>query len=173
MCGFSEITQRHSNSLWDNPLLHLTSLLEEDSGMAWHFFLPIKILDSWERACMYVIQNWCWDLLQAIQGFKFYPGSEHESEVFQSCPTLRPHGLLFSWLSHVWLFATPWTAARQSSLSITNYQSLLKLMSIESVMPSNHLILCCPLLLPPSIFPRIRVFSFIFKCIDLFILYLF
>ena len=60
----------------------------------------------------------------------------------QSCPT-----------------ATPVTAARQASLSITNSQSLLKLMSIESVMPSNHLILCCPLLLPPSIFPSIRVFS--------------
>ena len=62
-------------------------------------------------------------------------------------------------LSHVQLFATPWTAARQASLSITNSQSLLKLMSIESVMPSNHLILCRPLLLPPSIFPSIRVFS--------------
>ena len=62
-------------------------------------------------------------------------------------------------LSHVWLFATPWAAARQASLSIANSQSLLKLMSIESVMPSNHLIFCCPLLLPPSIFPSIRVFS--------------
>ena len=58
-----------------------------------------------------------------------------------------------------WLFATPWTAARQASLSITNSQSLLKLMSIMSVMPSNHLILCHPLLLLPSIFPSIRVFS--------------
>ena len=56
-------------------------------------------------------------------------------------------------LSHVWLFVTPWTAARQSSLSITNSRSLLKLKSIESVMPSNHLILGCPLLFPPSIFP--------------------
>ena len=54
---------------------------------------------------------------------------------------------------------TPWTAAGQASLSITNSWSLLKLMSIESVMPSNHLILCCPLLLLPSIFPSIRVFS--------------
>ena len=62
-------------------------------------------------------------------------------------------------LSHVQLFATPWTAALQASLSITHSRSLLKLMSIESVMPSNHLILCCPLLLPPSIFPSIRVFS--------------
>ena len=62
-------------------------------------------------------------------------------------------------LSHVQLFATPWTAAHQASLSITNSQSLLKLMSIELVMPSNHLILCHPLLFPPSIFPSIRVFS--------------
>ena len=61
-------------------------------------------------------------------------------------------------LSHVRLFETPWTTARQASLSITNSRSLLKLMSIELVMPSNHLILCCPLLLP-SIFPSIRVFS--------------
>ena len=62
-------------------------------------------------------------------------------------------------LSHVWLFVTIWTAAHQSSLSITNSQSLLKLMSIESLMPSKHLILCYPLLLLPSIFPSIRVFS--------------
>ena len=62
-------------------------------------------------------------------------------------------------LSCVWLFATPWTAAHQASLSNTNSQSLPKLMSIESVMPSNHLNLCCPLLLLPSIFPSIRVFS--------------
>ena len=62
-------------------------------------------------------------------------------------------------LSHVRLFVTPWTAACQAFLSITNSQSLLKLMSIKLVMPCNHLILCHPLLLPPSIFPRIRVFS--------------
>ena len=62
-------------------------------------------------------------------------------------------------LSRVQLFVTSWTAARQASLSITNSQSLLKLMSIVSVMPSNHLILCRPLLLLPSIFPSIRVFS--------------
>ena len=62
-------------------------------------------------------------------------------------------------LSRVRLFATPWSSACQASLSTTNSRSLLKLTSIESVMPSNHLILCCPLLLPPSIFPSIRVFS--------------
>ena len=62
-------------------------------------------------------------------------------------------------LSRVRLFATPWTAAHQASLSITNSWSFLKLMSIESVMPSIHLILCHPLLLPPSVFPSISVFS--------------
>ena len=62
-------------------------------------------------------------------------------------------------LSCVWLFATPWNAAPQASLSITNSWSLLKLISIESVMPSNHLILCHPLLFLPSIFPSIRFFS--------------
>ena len=74
--------------------------------------------------------------------------SYHARKVFSS----------FQSLSLARFFATPWTAARQASLSITNSWSLLKLMSIESVMPSNHLILCCPLL-PPSIFPSIRVFS--------------
>ena len=62
-------------------------------------------------------------------------------------------------LSHVQLFVTPWTIAHQASLSFTISRSLLKLMSVESVMPSNHLILCCPLLLLPSTFPSIRVFS--------------
>ena len=62
-------------------------------------------------------------------------------------------------LSCVRFFVTPWTAACQASLSTTNFRSLLKFMSIESVMPSNHLILCHPLLLPPSLFPSIRVFS--------------
>ena len=62
-------------------------------------------------------------------------------------------------LSHVWLFVTPWITARQASLSITNYWSSLKLTSIESVMPSHHLILCHPLLLLPPIPPSIRVFS--------------
>ena len=62
-------------------------------------------------------------------------------------------------LSHVRIFVTPWTAARQASLSITKSWGLLKLVSIESVMPSNHLIFCRPFLLPPSIFPSIRVFS--------------
>ena len=68
------------------------------------------------------------------------------------------HTRLLLSLSCVWLFATPWTAAHQASLSIPNSQSLVKLMSIESVMPFGHLILCCLLLLLPSMFPSIRVF---------------
>ena len=72
----------------------------------------------------------------------------------------------FQMLSWVQLFVTPWTAAHQSSLSITSFQSLLKLIFTESVMPSNHLILCCPLLFPPSNFPSTRVFSNVwFFCI--------
>ena len=72
-------------------------------------------------------------------------------ELIHVISSVQPHSCL-------WLFVTPWTAAHQASLSITNSHSLLKLMSIESVMPSNHLILCHPLLLP-SVFPSIRVFS--------------
>ena len=77
-------------------------------------------------------------------------------------PPIPPSKIQFSSvqsLCPVRLFATPWTVARQASMSITNSWSLLKLMSIESVMPSKHLILCRPLLLPPSVFPSIRVFS--------------
>ena len=74
-----------------------------------------------------------------------------------SCRTQKYTSKLI--LSYVQLFVIPWTAAYQASLSITNSWSLLKLMSIDSVMPSNRLILCHPLLLPPSIFPGIRVFS--------------
>ena len=80
---------------------------------------------------------------------------------FSHSSTSLTCGLLFSSVqsfSQVQLFMTPWTAAHQASLSITNSQSLLKPMSIESVMPSNHLILCRPLLLQPSIFTNIRVF---------------
>ena len=79
-------------------------------------------------------------------------------------PSTTPEGVQGSSvqsLSHVCLFTTPWTVAHQDSLSITNSWSLLKIMSIESVMPSSHLTLCHPLLLLPSIFPRIRVFSWV------------
>ena len=87
------------------------------------------------------------------QTHSFQLKKKRERELYAS-----EHG---SFQSHscVRLFATPWTTARQASLSTTNSWSLLKLISIESVMPSNHLILCCPLLLLPSIFPSIRLFS--------------
>ena len=82
------------------------------------------------------------------------------SSVFQASPWVRNSQFSsVQLLSHVQLFVTPWTAACQAFLFITNSQSLLKLMSIASAMPSNHLIFCHPLLLLPSIFPRIRVFS--------------
>ena len=94
------------------------------------------------------------------------PGIKHRSlaspamagGLFATEPPGKPYSSV-QLLSHVRLFATPWTAAHQASLSITNSLSLPKLMSIESVMPSNHLILCLPLLLLPPISPGIRVFS--------------
>ena len=88
-----------------------------------------------------------------LRGF-YYPLAFH----FRIVKIISKH-LLSQFSRSVWLFVTPWTAARQASLSIPNSRSSLRLMSIESVMPSNHLILCCPLLLLPSIFPNIRVFS--------------
>ena len=96
---------------------------------------------------------------QAALGIKSY------AAVLMERPNAHCHGTSMGSVSsvqfsscHVWLFVTPWTAACQASLSITNSWSLLKLMSIESVMPSHHLILCHPPLLPPSIFPSIRIF---------------
>ena len=86
------------------------------------------------------------------------PGTEPRSPALQVDSLLSLFSSVQS-LSHAQLFVTPWTAACQVSLSITNSQSLLKLMSIKLVMPSNHLILCCPLLLLPSIFSSIKVFS--------------
>ena len=100
-------------------------------------------------------------------------GTGMKTDLFQSCghcwvfqigwhiefSTLTRRFSSVQLLSRVQLFVTPWTAARQASLSTTNSQRLLKLISIESVMPSNHLILCHPLLLLPSIFPSTRVFS--------------
>ena len=102
----------------------------------------LKFLQGFVCKC-----NW---VTMKIKWYEAYKALEHDVfSIFSSVQSL----------SRVWLFATPWTAAWQASLSITNSQSLLKLMSIESVMSSDHLILCHPLLLPPSIFPHIMVFS--------------
>ena len=98
-------------------------------------------------------------------GDLLYPGIAPESPALQTNSLPLGHEGNKSTISsvqsliHIRLFATPWTAARQASLSITNSRSLLKLMSIESVRPSNHLNLCRPLFLLPSIFPSIMVFS--------------
>ena len=103
-----------------------------------------------------------WIVISSSRGFSSLRDRTRVSCV--SCIVMR---IIYHWptfssvqsLSRVWFFATPWTVARQASLSITSFRSLLKLMSIESVMPSNYLILWCPLLLMPSIFPSIRVFA--------------
>ena len=94
--------------------------------------------------------------------FSISPSNEYSGLIFFRMDWLDLFEIQFhsvQSLSHVWLFVTTWTVVHQASLSITNSWSLLKLMSIESMMPSNHLIQCLPLLLPPSIFPSIRVFS--------------
>ena len=88
----------------------------------------------------------------------FDPHARHTATSLLTSYFRQPQFSSVQLFSHVRLFVTPWTAAHQASLSITNSRSLLKLMSIESVMPSNHLIFCCPLLFLPSIFPSIRVF---------------
>ena len=90
---------------------------------------------------------------------KCYPAGEKRSTSAPITIVMQPHTIVDQSLSRVRFFVTPWTAACQASLSIINSQSLLKLMSTESIMPSNHPILCHPLLLLPSIFPSIRVFS--------------
>ena len=92
--------------------------------------------------------TWCWTIL-LCQLFIICKISVHWAVFLEYLPSIRSFG-------HVLLFVTPWTAARQASLSITNSQSLLKLMSIESMMPCNHLNLCHPLLLLPSVFSSIR-----------------
>ena len=90
---------------------------------------------------------------------KTLPWKPSRSLLSTSCLFSLLVGVVVQLLSYVWLFTTPWTTAHQASLSFTISQSLLKLMSTESMIPSNHLILCRPLLLLPSIFPSIRVFS--------------
>ena len=104
-------------------------------------FANIRVFSNESALCIMWPKYW---------NFSISPSNEYSglisfqfSSVAQTCPTI----------------AIPWTTAHQASLSITNSWSLLKLMSIESGMPSNHLILCCPLLLQPSIFPSINVFS--------------
>ena len=111
---------------------------ECNCAVVWAFF-GIAFLWDWN-------ENWPFPVLWPLLSFPSLHGGSVQFSSVQS-------------LSRVWLFATPWIAACQASLSITNSWSLLKLMPIESVMPSSYLILCCPLLLLPPILPSIRVFS--------------
>ena len=132
-------------------------------SISWFHFLPVSALISgstWQangcsRICSLSIKDNLFPevtenlLCFLVLDWVTWPSPSH-SQSFSSVQSL----------SHVWLFVSSWTAARQASLFITNSWSLLKLMPIEWVMPSNHLILCYPLLLLPSIFPSIRVFSY-------------
>ena len=121
---------------------NLPSPLPSSPHYTWFLKLSIGCLPNpmWPASCHPIL------LWPAVLD---YPATQQPPITFSSVQSL----------SHVRLFATPWTAAYQASLSITNSQSLLTLMSIEPVMPSNYLTLCYPLLLLPSIFPSIRVFS--------------
>ena len=119
-------------------------LIRSEAYLCWKKYL-ISLEPGFSSSLLISLQLWCWK----------WP---LEAEIEDPLSTERVISSVQS-LSPVWLFATPWTAARQASLSITNPQSLLKLMSVESVMPSNCLTLCHPLLLPGSIFPSNRVFS--------------
>ena len=117
-------------------------LLPTSLGWAWLFLLQLGKL--WTYHNKHLITS------HLINSFVCFPNLTISS---------LKQGFVVQSLSHVWLLGTPWTAARQASLSFTISRSLLKVTSIESVMPSNHLILCHSLLLLPSIFPSIRVFS--------------
>ena len=118
-------------------------------GSSVHGILQVRILEWGCHALLYRGSSLSRDQTQTLMWLALADVFFTTSTTFSSVQSL----------SRVRLFVTPWTVARQASLSITNSQSLLKLMSIESVMPSNHLILCRPLLLLPSIFPSIRVFA--------------
>ena len=111
-------------------------------------------VNIWQKSingCITKLQNWA----QSCSSFEIFPEVLCNFFVSNNCFCWHQFSSVQS-LSRVRLFVTPWTAAHQASLSITNSQSLPKLMSIELVMPSNHLILCHPLLLLPSIFPASR-----------------
>ena len=131
-----------------NHIIFLNPLLHDSVQVILHFIWEMGLEGNWFDYCDFhsfapfltFFSSQCWQGMQVGCG---------KSLSFSSVQSL----------SRVRLFVTPWTAALQASLSITNSWSSPKPMSIESVMPSSHLILCSPLLLPPSIFPSIRVFS--------------
>ena len=145
------MTQHYRLCGLNNRIIFLTVLEAESSRYQPMWYLMESTFYSVSSCLQYVLT--CRRGRASLWGL-FVKGTSHSWG-------FHPHDQISSVqsLSHVWLFATPWTTACQASLSIINFRSLPKLMSIELVMPSNHLILCHPLLLPPSIFPNIRVFS--------------
>ena len=149
---FSYINTVSDRKRLDGSQVSLT--LRQNSIMP-SWWLPLMVTSSW--AMSLVFPN---DL--SLMLFFFFPlvilllTSMEEQTTASACAY---HYVVVELLSHVWLFVTPWTAAHQASLSFTISQSLLKLLSIESVTPSNHLMFCRPLLLLPSVFSSIRVFS--------------
>jgi len=121
--------------------------------------LKVKRMQGWwSLLYLHIIHQYGPQTSQALKNDKLQHNQSSSNPVAATIVSLVFVAVVQS-LSRVWLFVTLWTAARQASLSITNSQSLPKLRSIESVMPSNHLILCHPLLLLPSNFPSIRVFA--------------
>ena len=131
-------------TLWDPRLPHPWDSPGKNTGVGYHF---TSVMSDSAILCAVAWQApRPWDSPSKNTGVNYHALLQVQFSSVQS-------------LSRVWLFATSWTGTHRASLSITNSQRLLKIMSIESVMPSNYLILCCPLLLTLSIFPRIRVFS--------------
>ena len=123
-------------------------------GSSVHVILQARILD---RIAIFYFMGFSWSRDQTCIS---WVGSIDKWILNHLAPPGKPYiGNSVQSLSHVRPFATPWTTAHRALMSITSHQNLLKLTSIESLMLSNHLILCCPLLLLPSIFPSIRVFS--------------
>ena len=116
-------------------------------------------IKAWWRKSLTSASDWTSSPSPPSRGRRWDWKSQASNHLVDSPSKQSSSFCCFQSLSHVRLFATPWTAAHQASLSFTISQSLLKVTSIESVMPSNHFILCRPLLLLPSIFPSIRVFS--------------
>ena len=149
-----------------NPLQYSCLVNPMDQGAWWAIVHGVAKSLTWLE--QYSTVGFCWMCHWFFQGPHWQTWSQNPSLIilFVFSILLYRYRMMGPFqfnsvqsLSRIQLFVTPWTAARQASLSITNSWSLLKLMSIASVMPSTHLILCCPLLLLPSIFPSIRVFS--------------
>ena len=148
LLNFRKILRRYGSNIFSSPFI---------AELSWKYLYHLKYLILFSGVCYLQTLG-----LSHITDFKIPRMSPFS--LILACKLDKSYLRLLilnqsvQLLSFIWLFATPWTTAHQASLSITNSQSLFKLMSIESLMASNYLILCCPLLLLPSIFCSIRVF---------------